>query len=389
MGCGAAEMCVSAMKTRKATGMKILVTGGAGFIGSHLVDTLVQQGHVVRVYDNLDPQVHGNKKPGYLNKGAEYIVADVRNRKKLKEAFRGIEAVFHEAAAVGVGQSMYQIEKYTDVNTRGTATLLDILVNEKNQVKKLIVASSMSICGEGSYRCGSCGIFDPQLRPFTQLKKRLWEMRCPECGKVAKPVPTKESKRLFPTSIYAMSKMHQEDFVLLIGKTYKIPVVALRYFNAYGPRQSLSNPYTGVCAIFQSRIKANHGPLVYEDGLQTRDFIDVRDIIAANLLVMKDPRADYKMFNVGTGVPTSILEIARVLIKLYGKQIEPKVIGKYRLGDIRHCYADTSALQGLGFRPRVSLEEGMKALVEWGKQERAKDLSHIADSQLDKHKLKL
>ncbi|MBP7216746.1 MAG: SDR family NAD(P)-dependent oxidoreductase [Candidatus Omnitrophica bacterium] len=369
--------------------MNILVTGGAGFIGSHLVDRLVLEGHRVRVVDSFDEQVHAGKTPAYLNRDAEYIKLDVRNRDKLKKAFKNMEIIYHEAAAVGVGQSMYQIEKYTDANTRGTATLLDILVNEKNSIKKIIVASSMSIYGEGSYQCQRCGEFSPRLRPLEQLKKRMWEMRCPVCSNPASRKATKEAKPLYPTSIYAMSKLHQEEFVLLIGKTYNIPAVALRYFNVYGPRQSLSNPYTGVCAIFSSRIKANHAPIIYEDGLQTRDFIDVRDIVQANLLVLKDSQADFKAFNVGTGEPTSILEIAKVLMKLYGKDCQPQIVKKYRLGDIRHCYADISALAVLGFKPSVSLEQGLAELVAWGKKAQSRDLSSRAERELEKRKLKV
>lgn len=369
--------------------MKVLVTGGAGFIGSHLVDRLVDDGYKVRVLDNFDPQVHQGKRPAYLNPHAEYVRADIRNSEGVKKALRSIDVVFHEAAAVGVGQSMYQIEKYTDVNSKGTAVLLDALVNERNSVKKLIVASSMSIYGEGSYSCVKCGAFHPTLRPLAQLKKRSWQMRCPRCHCQARAIATAEDKPLYPTSIYAMSKRHQEEYTLLIGRTYKLPAVALRYFNVYGPRQSLSNPYTGVCAIFSSRIKASHRPLVYEDGRQTRDFIDVRDIVEANLLVLRDPRADYQAFNVGTGKPTSISEIASLLIKLYGKKMEPAVVGKYRLGDIRHCFADISRLAQLGFQPKVSLEEGLRYLAQWGRTEKSKDRTGFADRQLDRYKLKL
>jgi dTDP-L-rhamnose 4-epimerase len=288
-----------------------------------------------------------------------------------------------------VGQSMYQIEKYTDVNTRGTATLLDILVNEKHRVKKMVMASSMSIYGEGSYSCSKCGVFHPPMRPAEQFEKRLWEVRCPKCDSEAMPLATSESKQLFPTSIYAMNKLHQEEFCLLIGNAYKLPTVALRYFNVYGPRQSLTNPYTGVCAIFSSCIKSGHPPLINEDGLQTRDFIHVSDIVQANMIALKDPRADYRAFNVGTARPTSILEIAQVLLKLYRKSFAPRVVNKYRVGDIRHCFADISSLRALGFSPKVNLEEGLLELVEWGKKAVAKDLSLQADRELEKRKLKL
>jgi dTDP-L-rhamnose 4-epimerase len=360
--------------------MKILVTGGAGFVGSHLVDELAKK-HEVIIYDNLEPQVHKNV-PEYLNNGAELIKEDIRDRAKLKNAISDSEIIFHEAAMVGVGQSMYQIEKYMDVNTMGTAKLLDILASEEHNVKKLIVASSMSIYGEGKYECSECGILYPPLRTNEQLKKREWEMKCPSCGRMVKPVPTDENKPLQPTSIYAISKKDQEEMCLSIGKAYGIPTVALRYFNIYGPRQALSNPYTGVCAIFSSRIKNNNPPLIFEDGLQTRDFISVHDIVRANLLVMKKSKADYEMFNVGTGKPVSILDIARTLSKLYGKALKPDIVNKYRSGDIRHCYADISKISKLGFKPTISFEDGMRELVEWGITQEAEDKSDIAYQEL-------
>ncbi|MCX9011063.1 MAG: NAD-dependent epimerase/dehydratase family protein [Candidatus Methanoperedens sp.] len=360
--------------------MNILVTGGAGFVGSHLVDALVKK-HKVTIYDNLDPQVH-KALPDYLNGDAEFLKEDIRDGAKLKDAVIDSEIVFHEAAMVGVGQSMYQIEKYMDVNTMGTAKLLDILANEEHSVKKLVVASSMSIYGEGKYECPDCGILYPPLRSNEQLKKREWEMKCPSCGRTAKPVPTDENKPLQPTSIYAISKKDQEEMCLAIGHAYGIPTVALRYFNIYGPRQALSNPYTGVCAIFSSRIKNNNPPIVFEDGMQTRDFISVHDIVRANILVMEKSKADYKMFNVGTGKPVSILDIARTLSGLYGKAIKPEVVNKYRSGDIRHCYADISKISKLGFKPSVSFEKGMRELVEWGMTQEAEDRSDNAYQEL-------
>ncbi len=360
--------------------MKILVTGGAGFVGSHLVDELVGK-HEVTIYDNLESQVHKNF-PEYLNNGAKFIKEDIRNRDKLKDAILDSEVVFHQAAMVGVGQSMYQIEKYMDVNTMGTAKLLDILANEEHEVKKLIVASSMSIYGEGKYECSDCGVVYPALRSDEQLKRREWEMRCPSCGKVVKPVPTDESKPLQPTSVYAISKKDQEEMCLAVGRAYGIPTVALRYFNIYGPRQALSNPYTGVCAIFSSRIKNNNPPIIFEDGLQTRDFTSVHDIVRSNLLALEKAKADYGVFNVGTGKPISILDIAHTLSKLYGRNIEPEIVNKFRSGDIRHCYADISKIRKLGFKPSVSLEEGMRELVEWGKTQEAEDKSDAAYSEL-------
>lgn len=364
--------------------MKILVTGGMGFVGSHLVDALVKEGHSVVVFDNLDEQVHQGRKPDYLNKEVRYIIGDMRNRNALGKALIGCEVVFHEAASVGVGQSMYRIAHYIDNNDLGTANLLDILVNEKNKIKKLVVASSMSIYGEGSYKCPKCGSFVPRLRSEEQLKENDWEMHCQICKGIAQPVATKEDKSLDSTSVYAFSKRHQEELCLLIGRTYNIPTVALRYFNIYGPRQALSNPYTGVCAIFSARIKNDHSPIIYEDGLQTRDFIHVSDIVAANIIVMKDSRADHRSFNVGCGKPMSILRVAQTLSGLHGKKIEPEVVKKYRKGDIRHCFADISSIGELGFRPRVNFEEGMFELVDWSKTIRAKDNIEKANKELEK-----
>lgn len=368
---------------------KVLVTGGAGFVGSHLVDALIEKGYEVKVFDNLEAQVHGinQKVPQYLNRETDFIRGDVRNKEQLKRALPGIGAIVHYAAAVGVGQSMYQIRKYVETNTMGTANLLDILANEKHEIEKVIVASSMSIYGEGAYKCEDCGTVFPSLRRDEQLLEKDWEMRCPHCRQVVKPIHTSEDKPLHPRSIYAISKRDQEEMCLVIGRAYQIPTVALRYFNIYGPRQSLSNPYTGVCAICSSRIKNNQPPLIYEDGLQTRDFIDVRDIIQATLLVLVKPEADFQVFNVGTGKPTSVLDIARILAKLYGKEISPQIVNKYRSGDIRHCYADISKIKKLGFVPQISLEEGMKNLVEWGRQAGGEDKFEIVERELKEKQL--
>lgn len=353
--------------------MNVLVTGGAGFIGSHIVDRLVEDGHFVRVFDNLEPQVHRGI-PSYLNKNSELVRGDIRDTGQLEAAIEDTDVIFHEAAMVGVGQSMYQIEKYVDVNTLGTARLLELLVNKDHGVKKLIVASSMSIYGEGAHLCDDCGIVYPKLRREQQLKDRDWSAKCPGCGKNVVMAPTKETKPLQPTSIYAISKKDQEEMSLAVGRSYGLPTVALRYFNAFGPRQALSNPYTGVCAIFSARIKNNNPPVIFEDGLQSRDFVSVHDIADANVLAMNSSNADYEVFNVGTGRATSILDIALKLSKLYNKSLNPVISGRYRAGDIRHCFADISKIRDkLGFRPKVGFEEGMKELVAWGAKEEASD----------------
>ena len=368
--------------------MKITVTGGAGFIGSHLVDALVTRGHDVVVYDAFIPQVHGGKKPDYLNKNAAYIKGDVRNREDLRKVVQTSEIVFHEASNVGVGQSMYEISEYVETNTQGTAVLLDILVREKTKVKKLIVASSMSLYGEGRYLCSKCGKISPPPRLEKELLEKKWDMRCPTCRTSIKAIPTDESKPLEPTSVYAMTKRHQEEMALLIGKTYRLPVTALRYFNVYGPRQALSNPYTGVCAIFSSRIKNNHPPLVYEDGLQSRDFVHVEDIVQSNLLAMENSKADYQAFNVGSGKAVSVLEIANTLVHLYQKSVTPQTVGKYRAGDIRHCFADISQIASLGYRPRWNLREGLRDFVRWGTTQKAVDRIEKADKELLKRGLR-
>jgi dTDP-L-rhamnose 4-epimerase len=363
--------------------MNILVTGGAGFIGSHLVDALVQRGHAVRVLDTFDPQVHGRARPNYLNPAAEYLDGDVRDRAMLRRALGGVDVVFHEAAAVGVGQSMYEIERYVSANALGTATLLGVLVNDRVPLKKLIVASSMSLYGEGQYRCARCGPVAPPLRSPQQLAAREWEMRCPTCARPAMPTPTLESKPPLPTSVYAVTKRDQEELCLAVGRSYRLPTVALRYFNVYGSRQALSNPYTGVCAIFSARIKHRRPPIVFEDGAQTRDFIHVRDIVQANLLVMEESRADYRVFNVGTGRAVSIGQIGRLLAELYEEPVTPQVTGKFRAGDIRHCYADISAIRTLGFAPSVTLEDGLRELVEWGRAAAAEDRVEAAAKELE------
>jgi len=372
---------------------KILVTGGAGFIGSHLVDRLVELGYKVRVFDNLEPQVHGDKQetPNYLNKECEFIKGDIRDREELKKALKGIEVIFHEAAMVGVAQSMYEINRYMEVNTLGTANLLDILANERNNVEKIIVASSMSIYGEGKYSCKRCGTVFPKLRPLEQLKKRAWEMRCPTCKKSLVSLPTDEDKPLYPTSIYAISKRDQEEMCLSIGRAYKIPTVALRYFNVYGPRQALSNPYTGVAAIFSARIKNHHNPIIFEDGLQSRDFTYVTDIVQANILAMEKEEVNFEVFNVGTGRKLTILDIANILIKKLGKdELHPEIVSKYREGDIRHCYADISKIkEKLGYRPEVEFEDGISNLINWVREEEAIDRFEESRNQLERKGLTL
>jgi len=365
--------------------MKVLVTGGAGFVGSHLVDELVRRGHSVKIFDNLDPQVHpGGGKPAHLNTEAEFIRGDVCDRDALKEALNGVEAVFHKASAVGVGQSQYRINYYAASNVMGTANLLDILANDKHKVRKVVVAASMSSYGEGEFQCQNCGIVRPPLRTESQMARKDWNNYCPSCGGAATPVPTREAAKQNPNSIYAITKMNQEQMVLNIGLTYGIPSVALRYFNIYGTRQSLANPYTGVAAIFMSRIKCGNRPVVYEDGRQTRDFISVRDVVAANMIALENPAADYGCFNIGNGIPLTIKSVAETLARLYGREdIRPEIAEKFRKGDVRHCYADTTrAKTVIGFEPKVTFEEGMRELIEWAHGARAEDRFEDAAREL-------
>jgi dTDP-L-rhamnose 4-epimerase len=370
---------------------KVLVTGGAGFIGSYLVDELLAKGYEVRVFDSLEPQVHGEARdvPGYLDPSAELIVGDVRDRSALQEALRDIDVVFHYAAAVGVGQSMYQVQRYVDVNTLGGATLLDLLASERHHVRKLIVASSMSTYGEGKYECEACGVRYPQLRPDHQLRQRRWEMLCPDCGCEMRPLPTDEGKPLYPTSIYAVTKRDHEEMFLCFGRAYEIPTVALRFFNVYGPRQALSNPYTGVAAIFSARLLNQEPPVIYEDGQQSRDFIHVEDVARASLLAMEREEADYDVLNVGTGRPLAILEIAQVLIDYLAEgKVQPQIVGQYRRGDIRHCFADIGLIrEKLGFEPELTFEDGVEDLISWVRDQQATDGFQEVDSELRKKEL--
>ena len=365
--------------------MKVLVTGGAGFIGSHLGDRLLLAGHTVRALDSLDPQVHSSSaRPDYLDPAVELIVGDIRDRSAVSRALQGIDAVVHLSAAVGVGQSMYEIERYTSINALGAAVLLEQVLERRDSVQKVLVASSMSIYGEGQYRnprSGESGIA-PGLRPPVDLDARQWEV-LGEDGLPLEPEPTSESKPLRPTSIYAIGKRDHEEMVLAVGAAYGIPSVALRLFNVYGERQSLSNPYTGVAAIFASRLLNNRPALVFEDGKQTRDFIDVRDVARCCEFALVSDRADGQTVNVGTGVPTSVTTVARVIADGLDRAIEPEVLQQYRAGDIRHCYADTTLAEHLlDFRADISFERGMNDLLPWLEVQEARDEVDAAKAAL-------
>lgn len=354
----------------------VLVTGGAGFVGSHLVDRLLREGDRVRVFDNLDPQVHGpeRKKPAWLSPEAELLVGDMRDPGAVRQALQGVDVVYHLAAAVGVGQSMYQIADYTATNTLGTAHLLQALVDSRQELDRLVVASSMSIYGEGRYVRPDGAAPAADRRSPDQLQRHDWELRDPD-GVALRPLPTDEGKPLDPTSIYALNKADQERMVLQVGAAYGIPSVALRFFNIFGPRQALSNPYTGVVAIFSARLLNGNPPLIFEDGEQSRDFVSVHDIVNALVLAAEEESAVGGSFNIGSGRAVSVREVAATLARVLAVDVEPEITGRYRIGDIRHCFADISrAREALGYEPKVSLEDGMAELVGWLQdQERPED----------------
>jgi dTDP-L-rhamnose 4-epimerase len=367
---------------------RILITGGAGFVGSHLADALAAAGHTVILFDNLEPQVHGDagRRPTYLDPRHRLERGDIRDPGALAPLLREVDAVFHLAAMVGVGQSMYQVRRYTDVNAMGMATLLEALAiaRTRTPVRKIVVASSMSIYGEGAYSCPACGRVAPRLRPTAQLEAGEWEMRCPRCASVLQPLPTDEDKPLYPTSIYAITKRDHEEMALAFGHAYGLPAVALRFFGVYGSRQALTNPYTGVAAIFSGRILAGQCPLVYEDGGQLRDFVHVDDVVQACCLAMAGPAADYQVFNVGTGRPLSVLQLGQLLAHELGWSGGFDISNKFRAGDIRHCFADISRIrEAIGYEPRVRFEDGVRELVAWVSDQRGIHLPSVdAHTQL-------
>jgi dTDP-L-rhamnose 4-epimerase len=344
----------------------VLIAGGAGFIGAHTANELLAHGYSVRVLDSLVPQVHGpeRKRPGYLTPDVELTVADIRDAGALSRALQNADAVIHLVSLVGVGQSMYQIEEYTSVNTLGTAILLQAL--SQHPVERLVVASSMSIYGEGLYCDGRGNVSTPKARTVEQLKLGDWEVRGEDGGRLV-PMPTPESKVPSLASVYALSKYDQERMCLMVGSAYGLPVVALRLFNTYGPYQALSNPYTGVLSNFASRVLNGRAPLIFEDGMQKRDFVSVYDVAAAFRLALEAPAAPGHAVNISSGVPMTVGEVAARTIRAVGRSdIVPDITGNYRVGDIRHCFAEVElARELLGWVPRISFEEGLNDLAAW------------------------
>ena len=346
---------------------RVLVTGGAGFIGSHLVDALLAAGEEVRILDNLDPLAHpSGEPPEHLDPAAELVVGDLREPGDVATALDGVDRVFHLGGIVGNGESMVHVRKAIDSNPGGTATLLEAVIERRDRIRRVVVASSMVVYGEGAYRCSEHGVVTPGVRPVAQLRERRWEPVCPECGRATEPVPLTEDKPLRPISVYGISKRDTEELALVLGEAYGFEAVALRYLNVYGPRQALANPYTGVAAIFSSRLLGGDAPRVFEDGRQIRDLVHVSDIVAATRAAMDAPAAPGHAFNVATGKRIEIGELAGRLSDLLAPELRPEITSEFRAGDIRHCFADTSlARELLGFEATTTLDQGLPELVEW------------------------
>ena len=361
--------------------MRVLITGGAGFIGSHIALQLIEKGYDVTVLDNLLAQIHGDNpektSPLYcsVKDKTRFIKADVCDREALKSAISDADYIIHLAAETGTGQSMYEIKRYVDVNIGATALLLDILTNTKHHVKRVVVAESRAIYGEGKYYCEKCGDVYPTERKDEDMAKGDFECRCPKCGGKVTLVATTEDSAIHPSSVYGIGKQVQGQLVHLICKNIGVESVSYRYQNVYGPGQSLTNPYTGILSIFSTRIKNRKEINIFEDGLESRDFVYIDDVVNATIAGMEVPEANGHVFNIGTGIATDVLTVVRTLCKHYGIEVPLNVSGNYRLGDIRHNYADISlAKKILGFEPKWSFDHGIKQFTEWvNQQELQKD----------------
>lgn len=355
----------------------VLITGGAGFIGSHTSDALIREGYRVRILDCLDQQIHGTtgKFPAYVNPHVECIRGDVCNPDDVKRALDGVSAVYHFASLTGVGQSMYNIKNYTDINVSGTASLIETIVKNKFPVKKLVLSSSRAVYGEGSHQCPACGVVYPPIRKREDMEQGRFEIFCPNCGKQTNMVPTAEFRPLTPISVYGWTKKAQEDLVEYAAKTFALPTVVLRYFNVYGSRQSLINPYTGIVSIFFSRLMASQPISIYERGIPLRDFVHVSDVVQANVRALKSELPVYSVLNVGAGIQSSILDVARAIALALGREPCFEDRGEFRVGDIHSCIADLSRTRALlGYEPRISLEAGMREFTAWAQGQKSVDL---------------
>ncbi len=361
----------------------VLVTGGAGFVGSHLVDALLRRGDRDRVLDNLDPQAHEGGVAAHLARDAELVRGDLRDEECTGAALDGVEVVFHQAGMVGNGQSMYEMQSYVDVNGCGTAVLLQQALRRRDTLRRIVAASSMVVYGEGAYHCDVHGTVAPGLRRSDDLERARWEQRCPRCGATVRAVATPEEHPLQPASPYAISKRTAEELVLTAGAAHGLEVVALRYLNVYGSRQALSNPYTGVAAIFATQLLGGRAPVIFEDGMQRRDFVHVSDVVRANLLAADSARAAGHALNVGTGASITILDLARRLAALLGRDVEPQVTDSFRAGDVRHCWADVSRARDLlGFAATADRDAELQRLATWVLDQAPVDRTAAAHAEL-------
>jgi dTDP-L-rhamnose 4-epimerase len=356
----------------------ILISGGAGFIGSNLTKKLVSKGYNITILDNLSKQIHGKDQKSELYNSIKeistFILGDVCNEEDWKKSLKGQDAVIHLAAETGTGQSMYEISRYNDVNILGTSHLLDFLANNKNSVKKLIIASSRSIYGEGKYKCENHGVVYPNDRIVSNMMKGKFDLFCDACGSELNLMPTDENSKIHPSSIYGITKQQQEQMTLLMGKSLGIPAVALRYQNVYGPGQSLSNPYTGILSIFSTRILNGNDIDIYEDGEESRDFVFIDDVVEATILALEKEEANHQIFNVGSGDTTSVSQVANSLKKLYDSNVNISIGGSFRLGDIRHNYADLNKIKNLlGFTAKFDFQTGISRFADWVKTQGVKE----------------
>ena len=350
----------------------ILITGGAGFIGSNLALRLIDKGYHITILDILSPQIHGSNPEinSMLFKSIKgktsFIKGSVTSRETLVKAIENQDAIIHLAAETGTGQSMYEVQRYVDVNVGGTGLLLDILTNTANSVKKIVIASSRAVYGEGRYHCPEHGIVFPSVRVTEDLSQGDFNCKCPMCNKNVELLATSEDSKIHPTSVYGITKQNQEQLVMTVAKSIGIDAIAFRYQNVYGPGQSLSNPYTGILSIFSTRIKNGNGINIFEDGMETRDFVYIDDVVSATILGLEDKNANGQIYNVGTGINTNVLTVAETLCTFYEKRVSLTISGNYRLGDIRHNFADISKIRReLGYQPNWSFEKGLLAFVNW------------------------